>query len=511
MAERNEEEARNALDLATLSRGVGVNLLALFSKLGRPAFYLLAARLYSTASYGLYYLAWTWVNLFSRFAFFGLDKALLRQVAHHQSRDEKQRALGCVRTALFAGGVLSLVVSLGCFLFSDALGVLIGRERVGIALRWMAFVVFFQTAGGLLLQIPIAHKVMEYQLYVKGLTEPALLIGFAVLFYLFGMDLTGICAAYLIATAIVFCCSILPVFRFYPWRTWSWKRVGSERQLVRLSLSMFLIDLIAELNGRLDVVIVGSFIEPETIAVYGVMIQLAGVVRAVSGAFDPIANPFFAEYHARGEISRLNEFFKLVTRWVALVAIPVLLVFALNGSRIAAIVGSEFSSGYPWLLILLPGAASTALLGLSGYVLVMTGHPDALIGARVLTLLISGIGTFVLVRRFGPTGAAIGAAFTAILSSALSSWWVFRRLGVHAFSIKLCKPLLAGFATAALMLAYGSPGPTAAPWNVLGHAGLVFTCFGGFLLLLGVEAEEKQFGLRVYRRIRRIFAREEPW
>ena len=505
MAEHSEEEARSALDLATLSRGVGVNLLALFSKLGRPAFYLLAARLYSTASYGLYYLAWTWVNLFSRFAFFGLDKALLRQVAHHQSRGEKQRALECVRTALFAGGVLSLGVSLGCFVFSDTLGGLFGRERVEIALRWMAFVVFFQTVGGLLLQIPIAHKVMEYQLYVKGLTEPALLIGFAILFYLLGMDLTGICAAYLVATAIVFFCSILPVFRFYPWRTWSGKGHGFERNLFRFSLSMFLIDLITELNGRLDVVIVGSFIEPETIAVYGVMIQLAGIIRAVSGAFDPIANPFFTEYHARGEISRLDEFFKLVTRWVTLVTIPILLVFALNGRQIATFVGSEFAPGYPWLLILLLGAAATALLGLSGYVLVMTGHPDALMGVRIVTLLISGTGTLVLVRRFGPTGAAIGATFTAILSPALSSWWVFRRLKVHAFSIKLCKPLLAGFATAVLMMVYGPPAPSAALWNALSHAALVFLCFGGILFLLGIEEEEKQFGIRAYRRIRRIF------
>ena len=505
MAEYNDEETRNALDLATLSRGVGVNLLTLFSKLGRPAFYLIAARLYSPASYGLYYLAWTWVNLFSRFAFFGLDKALLRHLAHHQSRGEKQRALGSVRTALFAGGVLSLGVSLGCFLFSDALGGLIGRDRVEIALRWLAFVVFFQTMGGLLLQIPIAHKVMEYQLYVKGLTEPALLIGFAILFYLLGMDLTGICGAYLVATAIVFCCSIMPVFRFFPWRTWSERGVGFERKLFRFSFSMFLIDLIAELNGRLDVVIVGSFIEPETIAVYGVMIQLAGIVRAVSGAFDPIANPFFAEYHARGEISRLGDFFKLVTRWVTLVTIPILLVFAFNGSQIAAFVGSEFSAGYPWLMILLLGAAASALLGLSGYVLVMTGHPDALMGVRIVTLLVSGIGTLVLVRRFGPMGAAIGAAFTAILSQALSSWWVFRRLKVHAFSIKLCKPLLAGCATAVLMVVFGPLASFAPFWDVLGHALLIFLCFGGFLCLLGIEDEERQFGLRVYHRIRRIF------
>ncbi len=505
MAEYNEEEARNALDLATLTRGVGVNLLTLFSKLGRPAFYLIAARLYSPASYGLYYLAWTWVNLFSRFAFFGLDKALLRHLAYHQSRGEKQQALGSVRTALFAGGVLSLGVSLGCFLFSDALGGLIGRERVEIALRWMAFVVFFQTMAGLLLQIPIAHKVMEYQLYVKGLTEPALLIGFAILFYLLGMDLTGICGAYLVAMAIVFCCSIMPVFRFFPWRTWSESGVGFERKLFRFSFSMFLIDLIAELNGRLDVVIVGSFIEPETIAVYGVMIQLAGIVRAVSGAFDPIANPFFAEYHARGEISRLGDFFKLVTRWATLVTIPILLVFAFNGSQIAAFVGSEFSAGYPWLMILLLGAAASALLGLSGYVLVMTGHPDALMGVRIVTLLVSGIGTLVLVRRFGPMGAAIGAAFTAIMSQALSSWWVFRRLKVHAFSIKLCRPLLAGGATAVLMKVFGPLASFAPFWDVMGHALLIFLCFGGFLCLLGIEDEERQFGLRVYHRIRRIF------
>ena len=505
MAEYKEDEARNALDLATLSRGVGVNLLALFSKLGRPAFYLIAARLYSTASYGLYYLAWTWVNLFSRFAFFGLDKALLRHVAHHQSRGEKQRALGSVRTALLAGGVLSLGVSLGCYFFSDALGGLIGRERVDVALRWMAFVVFFQTVGGLLLQVPIAHKVMEYQLYVKGLTEPALLIGLAILFYMLGMDLTGICAAYLVATAVVLCCSIMPVFRFYPWRAWSERGTGFERKLFRFSFSMFLIDLISELNGRLDVVIVGSIIEPETIAVYGVMIQLAGIVRAVSGAFDPIANPFFAEYNARGEISRLGGFFKLVTRWVTLVTVPILLVFALNGRQIAAFVGTEFSAGYAWLLILLLGAVATAVFGLSGYVLVMTGHPDALMGVRIVTLLISGIGTLVLVRRFGPTGAAIGATFTAVLTNTLSSWWVFRRLKVHAFSIKLCKPVLAGCATAVLMTVFGTLAPISALWDVLRHAALVFLCYGGFICLLGIEDEEKQFGLRVYRRIRRIF------
>jgi O-antigen/teichoic acid export membrane protein len=376
---------------------------------------------------------------------------------------------------------------------------------VEIALRWMAFVVFFQTMGGLLLQIPIAHKVMEYQLYVRGLTEPALLIGFAILFYYLGMDLTGICGAYLVSMAIVFFCSIIPVPRFFPWRMWSKRGVGFERKLFRFSFSMFLIDLIAELNGRLDVVIVGSFIEPETIAVYGVMIQLAGIVRAVSGAFDPIANPFFAEYHARGEISRLDDFFKLVTRWVTLVTVPILLVFAFKGSQIAAFVGSEFSEGYPWLMILLLGAAASALLGLSGYVLVMTGHPDALMGVRVVTLLVSGIATFILAHRFGPMGAAIGAAFTAILSQALSSWWVFRRLKVHAFSIKLCKPLLAGCATA-LLLTVSGPFDSVAPlWDVLGHALLTFLCFGGFICLLGIEDEERQFGLRVYNRIRRIF------
>lgn len=506
MADDVKEETRRELDLATLSRGVGVNLLTLFSRLGRPVFYLLAARLYSTASYGLFFLAWTWVNLFSRFAFFGLDKALLRHVAHHHSRGETHRALGGVKTAFFAGGILSLAVSLVCVLFSDALGGVIGRDGVEAALRWMAFVVFFQTAGGLLLQVPIAHKVMEYQLYLKGLAEPALLIGFAILFYFLQMDLTGIAAAYLAATGIVFCCSIQPVFRFYPWRTWSEGAAGVERKLFRLSFSMFLIDLIAELNGRLDVVIVGSFIEPETIAVYGVMIQLAGIVRAVPGAFDPIANPFFAEYHARGEIARLGEIFKLVTRWVVLGTIPVILVFAFYGSQIAAFVGSEFSAGYSWLLILLLGAAATAVLGLSGYVLVMTGHPDALLGIRSVTLVIGGIGTLVLVRRFGPTGAAIGAASTAILAQGLSSWQVFRQLKVHAFSMKLCKPLIAGCATAGLMWVSGPAAPAAPLWDVLGMAALVFLCFGGFLCLLGVEDEEKQFGLRVYRRIRRIFA-----
>ena len=55
------------------------------------------------------------------------------------------------------------------------------------------------------------------------------------------------------------------------------------------------------------------------------------------------------------------------------------------------------------------------------------------------------------------------------------------------------------------MMAFEPRAPVAPLWDVLGHAALVFLAFGGFLFLLGIEEEEKQFGLRVYRRIRRIF------
>ena len=270
---------------------------------------------------------------------------------------------------------------------------------------------------------------------------------------------------------------------------------------------MFLADTIANLNGRLDVIILGFFASAKVIGIYGIMVQLASVILVIRFAFDPIANPFFAEFHTRNEIPRLSEMYRLITRWIVMITIPFILVLALFGSEIATLIGRDYLVGYPWMLVLMFGATVAAFLGLSGYVLAMTGHPGSLLGINIIAFSISGFSMYFLVRLLGPLGAAIGTALSLVLTHAMGSWWVFRRLKIHPFTVALWKAPIAGILSGS-MLGFLPPFAFRSPlWNIVANLPFLVVLYGALLVCLGLGEEERQFGTKFYHKIEGVFNR----
>ncbi|RME48306.1 MAG: polysaccharide biosynthesis protein [Deltaproteobacteria bacterium] len=478
-------------DAAAIARGAGVNLLTLVAKLGRPLFYFLAARLYGAETFGLYFLTWTYIDILAKAAFLGLDKGLVRFVSHHASRGDDRGYLTSVRTAVVCAGSVSFLLSLLLFLLARPLTNLLGNPALSFPLRIMSATVFFQTTGWLIVFMTMGHKIMKYQLHVRGLLEPFLLIGFLLLFRLFDLGLVGLCLAHLLMMGCVFGYTLLVGVRFVPFSRWFERPFHFDREMLRFSGSIFLADTIGNLNLRIDVMILGAFAPAKTVGIYGIMQQMANAAMMLRFAFDWIANPVFSELHTRREVGRLQEMYRLITRWIFLVTIPVILFLALFGGDLAAFVGPEYREGYPWLLTLLGGMTVVCLFGLSGHLLAMTGNPRPLLASQTIALTSGTLLTWLLIHFFGAQGAALGGAYTLSATFLLTSWFVWRIVGIHPFSWRLAKPVGAGLLCAIVLRPLDAWIAPVAPWHPLLGALLLLLSYVGLLLLFGLEAEER--------------------
>ncbi|RMD97443.1 MAG: polysaccharide biosynthesis protein [Deltaproteobacteria bacterium] len=478
-------------DAAAIARGAGVNLLTLVAKLGRPLFYFLAARLYGAETFGLYFLTWTYIDILAKAAFLGLDKGLVRFVSHHASRGDDRGRLGSVRTAMACAGCVSFLLSLLLFLFAHPLTHLLGNPALFSPLRIMSMTVFFQTTGWLIVFMTMGHKIMKYQLHVRGLLEPFLLIGFLVLFRFLDLGLVGLCLAHLLMMACVFGYTLVVGMRFVPWSRWFERPFHLDREMLRFSGSIFLADTIGNLNLRIDVMILGAFAPAKVVGIYGIMQQMSNAAMMLRFAFDWIANPIFSELHTRREVGRLQETYRLITRWIFLVTIPVILFIALFGGDLAALVGPEYRQGYPWLLTLLGGMTVVCLFGLSGHLLAMTGNPRPLLASQAIALASGTLLTWLLIHFFGAQGAAVGGAYTLSATFLLTSWFVWRILGIHPFSWRLAKPMGAGVLSALLLRSLDGWIAPLAPWHPILGALLLLVSYVGLLFLFGLEREER--------------------
>jgi O-antigen/teichoic acid export membrane protein len=91
--------------------------------------------------------------------------------------------------------------------------------------------------------------------------------------------------------------------------------------------------------------------------------------------------------------------------------------------------GSEFAEGAPALVVLAGGYLFSALAGSVGYLLQMAGRQVAFQNITTLIMILNVLTNWLLVPRYGITGAAVSTSVGLIAWNAACLWYVRRALG----------------------------------------------------------------------------------
>ncbi|MCB9555337.1 MAG: oligosaccharide flippase family protein [Deltaproteobacteria bacterium] len=489
----SSEQSRRA-DVRHAAKGGGTNLLAVIAGLALPAYHAVVARFFGKALYGAYSVAVGLLEIVARFAMLGMDKGVLRHIAAHRAVGEDDLLRRTLSTAFWATAATGAALAALMALLAAPLAALQENPSIVRPLRLLAPSAPFTALIAVLISATMAAKVMRFNLYVRGLGQPLLLMAAAIIASHFSRSLLALCASHLIATAITAVWAFVVTARVFDQGSfWQQLRQGPPHwEMVRFSMPMGLSEALNGVLQRADLIILSFYADESVVGVYAAAELLSRSVSNARYAFDPVASPVLSEALAQGDRARLSYNLKLMTRWVLLLTFPVVAFIVGFRVELLSLFGKGFSSGAAAFLILVLGHVFNCSLGLVGWVLGMAGRSDLILLNNALSAALNIAVCLFTVPRFGLIGAALASAVSVAFYQLLQLLLVVRLQRVQPFSSLGLRLVAIGSATICLMYFVAPRLPENLVMRLVVGTVIMLTAYGAAVLLFGLGREERQ-------------------
>jgi O-antigen/teichoic acid export membrane protein len=406
-----------------LARGALVNVVALLAANLRGIFTFLIARLLGNSALGTFGLAWSTTDLLSKVGTFGMDTSSIALVSARQAAGDVAGSHLLLRRAVMLG----LLFSVGAALFGIAAFQFVG-ERLGqppalvrstsLMLLALPGIALYRISNG----VSRGMKVMKHDIYSKGFTETfgtiavflvAVALGLRevapVVAVLFGTGAGGL-MAFILARGLF---SSQPAASADP----------ITGPLLRFSAPIALYSLLNMLIMRMDVLLLGLIgpsvgVSLATVGIFVASVEVAGGMRKVRQAFDPMFTPIIAQQSATRDQPAMEQSFAQLGRWVLAAQLPLMTVLCLSGGVVLDIFGPGFDQGVLWVGLLAVAHATNSFVGLAETVIMVQRPKWNLVNSAIAVTLQLGA-SLLLIPRYGATGAALGMVIAYVTQGVL--------------------------------------------------------------------------------------------
>lgn len=509
-ARRIRSAERDFRDLA------GGAMVVFFGKLGRAsrgAFLWVITLLCGLEVLGLYSFAWGLVSTLNKVARFGVLRGVVHFVNEARTRqpgdgDAVNRALAAaVILILGASGLVALVVVLA----ADHIAAFYDKP-VAQALRILALTTPFIAASWVFTSATRALRIMRYEVYVRSIAGPLVLLAGGVAVGLAGLGLRAV-ACVQVAMALCNCLLAIHFFRHHFQLRPVLRALGRGtpwRRMAAFNLPVMVTDTLYATLTQLDVFMLLYFVPAHLVGLFTLARRVSGAMLKAPQAFDPIFSSVVSELSLQNRNDELGHRFVVISRWILTINLPIFAGLLIIGDTLLPILAgddpgtlSELQTGLAILVILCVSAMVQGVFAMAEPLLAMSGRPGLNLANNSLWLATNFGLNIWLIGRYGIVGAAWGALASVLMVNILRIGQVYWLERVLPFGWSQLKPLLAAaVATAPAVLAYGAVAGTAARL-------LVPTCaflpiYGGGLLLLGFEDEDRMLWSRLRRRLFRV-------
>jgi O-antigen/teichoic acid export membrane protein len=411
-----------------LKRGMFFNTIAMLASILRGVFILLVARLLGPASLGTFSIAWAATDVISKIGIFGLDGAITTFIARSEAVGDHTRSRALFRLAVALAMAQSIVLAIVVVGAVQLLGSRLGLQPDMVSALAL---VLCALPGIALYRISIAvsrgMKVMQHDIFSRGMMEPfattvAFVLALALGFTRSAPAMAAIVGS--VASGIVALMLAANLFRGVPPE----RGVGSLRaealRLLGYAAPISGYQLLNAFISRLDLIMLGYFVNHAPgvtlarVGIYSAVVDIAGALRKINQAFNPIFAPVVAQMTVTGAHERAAATYARLSQWMLWILLPLTSVIVLAGDAILLIYGPAFRQGNVWLGVVTLTCATSTFVSL-GETVIMVQRPRLNLVHSVITCVLA-IGTLLwLIPRFGVAGAAFGVFFPNVVQGLL--------------------------------------------------------------------------------------------
>ncbi len=483
-------------DVGSLGTGAGTALIGRLLGRGLHVLTLVfLARWLGAVAFGLYALGLTILRMLGLLATLGLEQGVIRFAPHYAKGDSPNLGRLFSRAlvlALAAGALLSV-----CLYFSAPWlsSTVFHNVRLMLVFRW--FSLAFPLISGLAVASAITRvsKRMEFSVSSYELGQPAVNVLILLVSFLLGLRLFGAVIALVASFAVGLVLALYYVQKLYPQTFVLGKSAFPDsRALLAYSIPTCLTGGLSMMTIWVDRLVVAHFRPPVEVGIYQAVSQISVLFVIILSAFDAILGPMISSLHATNQNARIGEIFRISTKWVLYLSIPLFLFVCLDARGIlSTLFGRVYGAGWVALLILLSGQMVNALTGNTGILLVVTGNQNFVLWSCAAMVFLNTALGFVLTPRWGMAGAAISTAVALISLNAVLLAGVRTRLNLWPYDMRYRKGVLASAVTVVAAIALRRVTIPSPPLNLFVRLAAITLVWVGALLIQGLDPEDKAF------------------
>jgi O-antigen/teichoic acid export membrane protein len=496
MNNKKTEQKEINQELITVTKGAGFSFFGqIFGKGSKFIITFLLTHILNINQFGLYSLGETIVNILSGASHLGLNRGVLKNIAAHKK--DKAKIKGALISSIIISLLMGTIIGFLTFLFSEKISLLFKDPELNSALKLFSFSIPLLTLLSVIANSTLGFKTTKYLVLGNTIFKNLANLCFIVLFYFLSYKVIGMIWAFILSILVSTTITLYYLKKLYskipPFQ--KIKAKFKNKVLISNSFPLLLEGLFISLIGWMDILMVGYFFSSSEVGIYKIAITISTLIIVFRQTFSSIFQPIVSEYFFGNKMISLEKIFKVTSKWVLYFSIPIFLIITLCPKELLMIFGGEFSQGLLPLLILSTGKFITIFFFGASTLLAMTTY-------QKLNAVITGFGVFLNfclniffldVLHMGIEGAAIATAITLISINIGRFYQVKKTFRIHFFSIKTFTGII-GFIIAffsTLIVKYYFFNNLHYLLNILLSFVLATLIFGAFILLTGVEKEDK--------------------
>lgn len=385
---------------------------------------------------GAYFLIFSFVTIAAMIAQLGLNHTVVRLIAESMALNKPGRALKTIRLSLLYSGLASFVVAgllwLGLAkwiidnLFNSSV---LMNSVIGLTILW----VVLTTLQNLVAETFRGFHIIQLATLFSELLRSLLLTLaiFAIWLFYDKSTLEETTLLSVITTGL----TVLIAGRFL------WKKIKelssegekdlSAKELLNITWPMWLTNLTFFLLIQADIWVLGIFITPEQVAIYGAVSRLVALVSMPLMIVNAVLPPLIAELYAQNRKRQLEQLLRLAATITSIPTFILLAIFTIFSEPLLELVyGEYYRQGSMMLIFLSLGQFVNVWSGSCGLTLMMTGYQKTMMVISIFCGLMTVAGAIWVVEPYGAIGVAAVAGTGIAIQNFLMLIFVKNKLDI---------------------------------------------------------------------------------
>ncbi|MHC4075313.1 MAG: flippase [Planctomycetota bacterium] len=409
-----------------------------FVRLAQPVFSLLLfiaiARLRGPDLLGGFVIVLSYLAVFQTFSAFGFRYLLIREVANDHAAAGKY---------LLHSSLFSLPISIICAFAMYGLTAILGYDshiQVAISIAGVALIAttLIENCEGIFVGL---ENIGPYA--VVCFFENLLRVILSVTAIIKGFGLSGLIAIFTVTRFLAFGANLLLLKKILPAKPLSID-LSYGLQFFKSARIFALIIISAAIYSRADVLILSKIRGTADVGIYSAAFRFVAAAQLLLASFSNSLYPHISRLYQQSK-NQFKVVSTAVIRFLVALVVPVIILFVLSAHQIIIVVfGPEFEDAAGVLQIVVLSILPFAFITVGDYILLSSHNQKLDLKINLCTVVCNLVLNFILIARWGITGAAVAMLSSMILYLVIQYYFLSRFVFRISLSYIFSRPVVAG-------------------------------------------------------------------